>query len=98
MRTMIHHIEMYSIEKLFGKNYMTFLNATENDLHSWLEIALFAINRFPEASSILYIARKSEKFSKFATLLSYADGCSAVPTGLPAMQHDVAMQHDTLRR
>ena len=37
MRPMVHHIEKYSSEKLFDENDMTFLNATGDEFHGWLE-------------------------------------------------------------
>ena len=52
MHPMAYHIEKYSNEKLFDENDMTFLNATENELHGWLDEALIAIKRFQEASNV----------------------------------------------
>ena len=46
MRPMVYHIERYSSEKLFEENGMTFLNATGNEVHGWLEESLITIERF----------------------------------------------------
>ena len=52
----------------------------DNKLQGWLEEASFAIDRFPEASNIIYIVRKLEKFFKFAIFLSHVDGYSRCGT------------------
>ena len=45
----------------------------ENELHSWLEEALIAIERFQEASNLFLNRKKIGKFSKFAMFLFHAD-------------------------
>ena len=61
----------------------------ENKLRYWLEEALFAIDRFPEASNIFHIVSKLEKVSKFAMFCSMGMDIQMCPAGRPAMQHDV---------